>query len=36
VSTRIAILFERAGQRSMFKLGQDPTLAAAVARIEAW
>lgn len=35
VSTRIAILFQRAGQRSMFKLGQDPTLAAALARIEA-
>lgn len=34
VSTRIALLFERAGQRSMFKVGQDPTLAAAVARIE--
>lgn len=33
VSTRIALLFERAGQRSMFKVGQDPTLAAAVARI---
>lgn len=36
ISTRIALLFERAGQRSMFKVGQDPTLAAAVARIEAW
>jgi len=33
VSTRIALLFERAGQRSMFAPGQDPTLAAAVARI---
>lgn len=36
ISTRIALLFERAGQRSMFKVGQDPTLAAAVARIDAW
>lgn len=36
ILTRIALLFERAGQRSMFKVGQDPTLAAAVARIEAW
>ena len=34
VSTRIALLFERAGQRSMFKVGQDPTLAAARRRIE--
>jgi len=34
VSTRIALLFERAGQRSMFKVGQDPTLAAALRRIE--
>ncbi len=33
ISTRIAILFQQAGQRSMFKLGQDPTLAAALARI---
>jgi aminoglycoside phosphotransferase (APT) family kinase protein len=33
VSTRIALLFERAGQRSMFAPGRDPTLAAAVARI---
>jgi aminoglycoside phosphotransferase (APT) family kinase protein len=35
VSTRIAILFERAGQASMFKIGQDPTLAAALTRIAA-
>lgn len=34
VSTRIATLFERAGQRSMFRIGQDPTLLAAAARIE--
>jgi aminoglycoside phosphotransferase (APT) family kinase protein len=33
VSTRIALLFQRAGQRSMFEPGRDPTLAAAVARI---
>jgi aminoglycoside phosphotransferase (APT) family kinase protein len=33
VSTRIAILFERAGQRSMFKVGEDPTLSAARQRI---
>lgn len=36
VSTRIALLHQRAGQRSMFKVGEDPTLAAAVTRIEAW
>ncbi len=36
ISTRLALLFERAGERSMFRVGQDPTLAAAVARIEAW
>ncbi len=36
ISTRIAVLFERNGQKSMFKIGRDPTLAAAVARIEAW
>lgn len=36
ISTRIALLHQRAGQRSMFKLGEDPTLAAALARIEAW
>jgi aminoglycoside phosphotransferase (APT) family kinase protein len=35
ISTRIAILHERAGQRSMFKVGEDPTLAAAVARVAA-
>ena len=35
VSTRIALLFERAGERSMFKVGEDPTLGAALARIEA-
>jgi aminoglycoside phosphotransferase (APT) family kinase protein len=34
ISTRIAVLFERAGQPSMFKVGDDPTLAAAVARID--
>jgi aminoglycoside phosphotransferase (APT) family kinase protein len=33
VSTRIALLFARAGRRSMFAPGHDPTLAAAVARI---
>lgn len=33
ISTRIAVLHRRAGQRSMFKIGEDPTLAAAVARI---
>jgi aminoglycoside phosphotransferase (APT) family kinase protein len=33
VSTRIALLFERAGRRSMFTPDRDPTLAAAVARI---
>jgi aminoglycoside phosphotransferase (APT) family kinase protein len=35
VSTRIAILFERSGQETMFKVGEDPTLAAAVRRITA-
>ena len=35
VSTRIAILFERAGRRPMFELGRDPSLSAALARIEA-
>jgi aminoglycoside phosphotransferase (APT) family kinase protein len=35
VSTRIAVLFARDGQRSMFKAGEDPTLAAALARIAA-
>jgi aminoglycoside phosphotransferase (APT) family kinase protein len=33
VSNRIATLFARAGQRSMFRVGEDPTLAAALARI---
>jgi len=36
VATRIAVLFQRAGQRTMFKVGQDPTLTAATARIAAW
>ena len=36
IANRIAVLFERAGQRSMFPVGQDPTLKAAVARIDAW
>ena len=35
VSTRIAILFERAGQQPMFELGRDPSLSAALGRIEA-
>ena len=35
VSTRIAILFERAGERTMFKPGEDPSLAAALQRIDA-
>ena len=35
VATRLAVLFERAGQKSMFRIGEDPTLAAAIARIEA-
>lgn len=34
VSTRIALLFQRAGQRSTFKVGDDPTLAAALRRIQ--
>lgn len=34
VSTRIALLFQLAGQRSMFKVGEDPTLAAALRRIQ--
>ena len=34
ISTRIALLFERAGRRTRFRVGEDPTLAAAVARIE--
>ena len=33
VSTRIALLFQRAGEPTMFKVGEDPTLAAAAARI---
>ncbi len=36
ISTRIAILHQRAGQRSLFKVGEDPTLMAARARIDAW
>ena len=36
ISTRIAVLFARNGQKSMFKVGQDPTIVAAVARIDAW
>lgn len=35
ISTRLAILHERAGQKSMFKVGKDPTLAAALSRIDA-
>jgi aminoglycoside phosphotransferase (APT) family kinase protein len=35
ISTRIAILHERAGQPSMFRVGADPTLAAAVAKLDA-
>jgi aminoglycoside phosphotransferase (APT) family kinase protein len=34
VSLRIGLLFERSGRRSMFTPDRDPTLAAAVARIE--
>jgi aminoglycoside phosphotransferase (APT) family kinase protein len=33
ISTRIAVLHERAGQESMFQVGQDPTLAAALRRL---
>jgi aminoglycoside phosphotransferase (APT) family kinase protein len=33
ISTRIAILHQRAGQPSMFKVGDDPTLAAALAKL---
>jgi aminoglycoside phosphotransferase (APT) family kinase protein len=33
ISTRIAVLHQRAGQRSMFKIGEDPTLAAALRRL---
>lgn len=35
ISTRLALLFQRAGRRSMFRVGEDPTLAAAVRRIQA-
>ena len=34
ISTRIARLFQAAGQASPFRVGEDPTLAAALARIE--
>ncbi len=34
ISTRIAILFREAGQRSMFALGKDPSLAAALRRCD--
>ena len=34
IATRIAVLQTRAGQRPMFEAGQDPTLAAALARLE--
>jgi aminoglycoside phosphotransferase (APT) family kinase protein len=34
VSTRIALLFERAGRPSLFVPGRDPSLAAALARID--
>ncbi len=33
IATRITLLQERAGERPMFRVGKDPTLAAAVARI---
>jgi aminoglycoside phosphotransferase (APT) family kinase protein len=33
IATRIAVLYERAGQQSMFRKGEDPTLAAALARL---
>ena len=33
ISTRIAVLHERAGTRSAFKVGDDPTLKAALSRI---
>jgi len=35
ISTRIAVLFERVGQTSMFTIGHDPALAAALGRITA-
>jgi aminoglycoside phosphotransferase (APT) family kinase protein len=34
VSTRIALLFQRAGRRTLFEIGEDPALAAARRRIE--
>ncbi len=34
IATRIAVLQTRAGQRPMFEVGQDPTLAAALRRLE--
>lgn len=34
VSTRITVLNNRAGKKTMFNVGEDPTLAAAVARID--
>lgn len=33
IATRITVLYERAGQRAMFRVGEDPTLAAAVAKL---
>lgn len=33
IATRIAVLHEKAGRRSMFKVGHDPSLAAALERI---
>ena len=33
IATRIAVLHEKAGRRSMFKVGHDPSLAAALDRI---
>jgi aminoglycoside phosphotransferase (APT) family kinase protein len=33
VSTRIAVLFQRSGRKSMFTIGEDPTLVAAATRI---
>jgi aminoglycoside phosphotransferase (APT) family kinase protein len=34
IATRIAVLQKRAGQRPMFEVGHDPTLAAALHRLE--
>jgi aminoglycoside phosphotransferase (APT) family kinase protein len=34
IATRISLLQERAGQRPMFGVGQDPTLAAALAKLD--